>query len=422
MIGIGPLITIPLVLSVLHGPLSLIAWLLGALVAACDGMVWAELGAALPRSGGLYAFFLTLFGKRIGPLLAFLFVWQSVITTPFLLASGYIGFSQYAAYLWPALRSNAFAQHLVAVAAGALTIALLARVITRVAIVSVALFVAATMTLFLVTLAAWTRFDPHLAFAPVELPSFFPFVAGLGSGLIVTLYDYAGYNTVPAIGEEIVAPATTIPRSIGWAIAIVAALYIALQTGVLGAIPLPELEHSTFVASTIVEHAWGLTAAGAITALVLVTAFASTFAILLAASRLPFAAARDGLFLPAFARLHPRDAYPYVSLWVMGALALFCCFVPLEEVIAIIGVGLVVISGVGAFASVLMLRRSDVAIPYRMPLFPLPPIVALAAWLYVLSTAGAFAVLFTLASLVAAALVFRYSRSSTAASAGNETS
>lgn len=423
MIGIGPLITIPLVLGALHGPLSLWAWILGAFVAACDGLVWAELGAALPRSGGLYAFFLELFGPRAGRLLAFLFAWQFVITTPFLLASGYIGFAQYATYIWPALRASDLAQHWLAVTVGIVTIILLARIIVRVAVISTVLFGAATLTLLLVTAAAWTHFNAHVAFAPaygrLEL---WPFMAGMGSALTVTLYDYLGYNTVTSLGEEIIAPAKTVPRSILFAIAIVAALYLALQTGILGSMPWQQVLGTKFVASTVVEHAWGKESAGTVTVLILITAFASTFALLLAASRVPYAAARDGMFLSAFAKLHPRDAYPYVSLIVIGMLALVCCFLPLDQIIAVIGVGIVVFGGVGAFAAVLVLRRSTVAMPYRMPLFPLPPLVALAAWIYVLLTAGTFAVAFTAVSLAAGAAVFRYSLSRTAASAGSETS
>jgi amino acid transporter len=426
MIGIGPLITIPLVVSTLHGPLSLAAWVLGAVVAACDGLVWAELGAALPRSGGLYAFFLQLFGERAGRLLAFLYVWQFVITTPFLLASGYIGFAQYAGYIVPALRANEPMQHALAAILGLATIVLLSRRIDRVAAISFALFIIATATIFIVTLAGWAHFQPQRAFT-VEPGStaFLPFVAGLGSGLIVTLYDYLGYNTVTSIGEEIIAPPRTMPRSILLAIGMVAALYFALQTGVLGAVPWRELVDAKFVASTIAERAWGTTAAGVVTILVLLTAFASTFALLLAASRVPFAAARDALFLSAFARLHPRNAYPTVALVTIGGLALPACFLPLDQIIAVIGVGIVVFAGVGAFASIVRLRRTAIAMPYRMPLFPLPPVLALLAWIYVLASAGAFAVGFTALSIVAGCALYLfagYSRSRTVASAGNDTS
>lgn len=423
MIGIGPLITIPLILRALHGPLSLIAWIAGALIAACDGLVWAELGAAIPGSGGLYAFVTRLVRGERGRLLAFLYVWQFVLTTPFLLASGYIGFAQYAAYLWPPLRDSALAQHLLAAAIGIATIALLARVIHRVAAISIALFATASLTLFVVAAAAWSHFDIHVAVAGDWAPGFLPsLAAGFGTGLTVALYDYLGYNTVTSIGDEVIAPPRTMPRSILLAIALVAALYLVLQTGVLGAIPWQSALDQQFLASIVIEHAWGPAVASAATVLILITAFASTFALLLAASRVPYAAARDGLFFASFGHLHPKDAYPDVALLAIGLLSLGACFLPLDQIIAVIGVGIVVLGGIGAFASVLILRRSDVPTPYRMPLFPLPPLIALAAWVFVVASAGVLANGFTALSLIAGTLVFRYAVSRTAASAGNEIS
>ena len=360
MIGIGPLITVPLVLSALHGPLSLVAWTLGAVVAASDGLVWAELGAALPGSGGLYTFFIRLFEGKLGRLLAFIFVWQFVLTIPFLLASGYVGFAQYATYLWPALRGNDGAQHLVAIAAGIATIVLLATSITRIASIAIGLFAIAVTTLVAVTLAAWMHFVPAHAFAPpASAFAWGPFAAGLGSGLIITFYDYGGYNTITGIGAEVVQPWRTMPRSILLAIGIVAGLYMLLQIGVLGSIPWEQFavdpsqlpESAKFVASSVVERAWGTAAAGAVTVLILITAFASTYALLLWASRVPYAAACDGLFLRAFGRLHSRDAYPYVGLLVIGALALVACLLPLDQIINVVGVGFNVFSGIGAFAA-----------------------------------------------------------------------
>ena len=119
MIGIGPLITIPLVLADLHGSLALTAWIAGALVALCDGLIWAELASQFPGSGGTYVYLLETFGReRFGRLFAFLFTWQTVLSLPLILATGYIGFAQYAAYLWPRLASDTQAQGSVAAAVG----------------------------------------------------------------------------------------------------------------------------------------------------------------------------------------------------------------------------------------------------------------------------------------------------------------
>src|SRR5579871_1644794 len=111
MIGIGPLITIPLVLAQLHGGVALWAWVVGALIALCDGLVWAELGSRFPASGGTYAFLREAFGaQRWGSLFAFLFAWQIVFSAPLVLASGYIGFARYAAFLWPPLADKPLLQ------------------------------------------------------------------------------------------------------------------------------------------------------------------------------------------------------------------------------------------------------------------------------------------------------------------------
>src|SRR3954451_15097627 len=101
MIGIGPFITIPLLMSALGGPQALLGWLAGLIIVLCDSMVWSELGAALPGSGGSFGFLRHGYGvATAGRLMGFLFVWQFVLSGPLEIASGYIGFSQYLGYIW----------------------------------------------------------------------------------------------------------------------------------------------------------------------------------------------------------------------------------------------------------------------------------------------------------------------------------
>src|SRR5438309_9922228 len=104
MIGVGPFITIPLMVGAMGGPQAMLGWILGAVLALCDGMVWAELGASFPGAGGSYQYLKECFGPhRLGRLLSFLFVWQLSFSAPLSIASGCIGLSQYAAYFWPQL-------------------------------------------------------------------------------------------------------------------------------------------------------------------------------------------------------------------------------------------------------------------------------------------------------------------------------
>ena len=104
MIGIGPFITIPIIIAAMGGPQAMIGWVFGAIIAVCDGLIWAELGAAMPGSGGSYHYLQQAYGpRRLGRLMSFLFIWQTVGTAPFSIASGAVGFSNYTRYLWASM-------------------------------------------------------------------------------------------------------------------------------------------------------------------------------------------------------------------------------------------------------------------------------------------------------------------------------
>ncbi len=402
MIGIGPLITIPLVLAQLAGPLALLAWIAGALLALCDGLVWAELSSRFPGSGGTYVYLREAFGPHgLGRLFAFLFNWQYLLFAPCVLASGYIGLAGYAAYLFPALESNAFARDGVAVGTALLTIALLYRRTSQVAAIGNAFGLAATLTIALVALAALTHANFSQAFhldGPVAWNA--AFLAGFGTALYITIYDYAGYSEIALVGDEVVRPNRTIPLAILLSIAIVTALYLLLQIGVLGVVPWRSLldahgvptAQAQFVGSTVVERAWGGRAAQGVTVLVLITAFASLYGNLLGASRVPFAAARDGAFIPAFAKLHPRKGFPYVSLLAIGGLSIVASFFTLDQVIAFLTAGIILV-GVLQMAALARLRFTAPAPPFSMPLYPLPLLIDVAASIFTFCYTGWTAIL-----------------------------
>ncbi len=406
MIGIGPLITIPLILQSLHGYGALIAWGAGALVALCDGLVYAELGALYPTSGATYAYLRETFGPaRWGGLLGFLFVWQWLFYAILVLASGYIGFANYAAYFVPALGTSWVAQGCVGSTVGIVTIVLLYRAIPAVARIAIALGTVAAGTLAVVTVAGFTHAGAVAQATPHGITDG-PFVAGFGAALIVALYDYAGYNAAATLGDEIVAPARTLPRATIAAVVVVAALYTLLNLGVLHAITWQEAAASPYVAATVVERTWGRVAAWLVTAAILLVAFASTYGLLLQSSRIPYAAARDGAFLPAFARLHPRGRFPSVSLLAIGICALPAAFLPLGVVIAALTAGIVLIQGIGQIVALAVLRARGVRSPFRMWAYPLPALVAFAGWLFAFVSSGTNAIVFGLVTLAAGAAVY----------------
>jgi amino acid transporter len=416
MIGIGPLVTIPLVIAALGGPLALVGWIAGAIVALCDGLVWAELSSRYPGSGGTYVYLREVFGpQRLGKALAFLFNWQFLLYAPCLLASGYIGFANYAGYLYPPLADNVFAHDAAAVGIGAVTLALLYRRTSQVASVGNLLAVAAALTVALVAFAGLSHADFSRAFsAPQHVRFDLAFLAGFGSALVITLYDYAGYADAALLGDEVIRPQRTIPAAIVISVVVVAILYVLLQVGVLGTVPWRSLldahgqptAQAQYVGAFVVERAWGRVAAIAVTLLVLVTAFASLYGNLLGFSRISFAAARDGAFLPAFGRLHPRKDIPHVALLVVGGLSLVASLFTLDQVIAFLTAGIVLIQGIAQIVALGVLRARRAAAPFRMPLFPLPALVALAGWSVAFVYSGANAIALGVGWLAAGTLVF----------------
>src|SRR5207237_5660161 len=131
MIGVGPFITIPLLMSAMGGPQAMLGWVVALIIVIADGMVWSELGASLPGSGGSYQYLREGFGRETyGRLMAFLFIWQFILSGPLEIASGYIGFARYTGYLWPGITSRE--TFFVAAAVGVINIVLLYRCITSI--------------------------------------------------------------------------------------------------------------------------------------------------------------------------------------------------------------------------------------------------------------------------------------------------
>jgi amino acid transporter len=417
MIGIGPLITIPLVLGALHGPLSLIGWILGAFIALCDGLVWAELGSLYPGSGGTYVYLRETFGRNSwGRLFAFLFVWQIIFFAPLNNATGYIGFANYASFLFPAISAHAWMVPAVSVGIGIVTLLALYRGVVSASKLGNWLAVAAVGTLLLVIVASYAHYSGERAFSMMPHDSLWQGLsAGLGQALIIAMYDYQGYNQSSCIGGEIVEPSRTIPRSILIAIGLVALLYITMQLGVLGAIPwqsivpladgtLPPL--GQHVASAVVQQAFGEPAAVVATVLILVTAFASVYGCMLGYSRVPYAAAIDGVFIKAFAHVHPKHRFPDVSLLVMGIIALAACFFNLNQVINALTAAIVLIQSIAQIGALVTIRLRGIHAPYRMWLYPLPALIALAGWSYIFTSSGSAAIVYGIATIAAGSVVF----------------
>jgi amino acid transporter len=398
MIGVGPFITLPLVVVAMGGPQAMLGWLLGALIAVCDGLVWAELGAAMPEAGGSYAFLREIYGRSgAGRWAAFLYIWQLGFSAPLSIASGCIGLAQYAAYLWPGLSRTApglpHLHYTSLLAAGTclLILALLYRnlsVITRLAWV---LWTGVLLTIGSVILAGFTHFHAsQLAVPPGAFHLTPAFFQGLGAATLIATYDYWGYYAVCFLGGEVHDPGRTIPRAVLFSIAIVTVLYLLMNISVLGVMPWQELvkegDGRFAVVAVLMQRTFGVTAARVLTMLVMWTAFASVFSLLLGYSRAPYAAALDGNYFRSFARLHPRHGFPNVSLLALGIVAALFCFFDLSHVIAALVAIRIILQYVLQQVGVILLRvrRPEMPRPFRLWFYPLPPLLALAGFLFIL--------------------------------------
>ncbi len=395
MIGIGPFITIPLLMTALGGPQAMLGWLVALVIVICDGMVWSELGAAMPGSGGSFVYLREAFGReRFGRLMAFLFVWQFILSGPLEIASGYIGFSQYLSYIWSGATGRTL--FLICAAVGVLNVALLYRRITSIATITVSLWAGTLATTAAVIASGIWGFDATIAFdVPPDAFSFsLGFLMGLGAAARVGVYDYLGYYDVCYIGEEVRDPGRVIPRSILISTIAVAIIYFGINLSIIGVIPWREFvpadrfPASSFIVSIFMERLYGPTVAMIFTLMILWTAFGSVFALLLGYSRIPYAAARDGYFFKAFARLHPTGDFPHVSLLVLGALSIAACLFSLGIVIDALIATRILVQFVGQVAGVVRLRRvqPDLPRPYRIWLYPLPAAVAFVGWLFIFVT------------------------------------
>jgi amino acid transporter len=393
MCGIGPFVTIPLMVAAFGGPQAVIGFIAGALLALADGLIWAELGASMPGSGGSYVYLRQAFQYRTGRLMPFLFVWTAMLFIPLIMSTGVVGFVQYLGYLAPDMGKTT--GDLVGLGIVALVVVLLWRGIEHIARITAVMWAVMITSVVLVIAAAATDFSADLAFTypahAFELTSGH-FWIGFAAGLTIGIYDYLGYNTSAYMGAEIKDPGRTLPRSIIFSILGIMAIYLLLQIGTLGVIDWHRMTDpgdiaSTSVASAVLEKTWGKGAADTVTVLILITAFASVFTGLLGGSRVPYDAARDRVFFRPYAKLHPRHRFPMLGLATMGVITAIGFLIgrhtDLATLIQLLTTVMVIVQALAQIValSVLRKRQPHLRRPYKMWLYPLPSFLALAGWL-----------------------------------------
>jgi amino acid transporter len=430
---------------VLPGAYALLAWLVAGTLILLDGMIWGELGAALPAAGGSYHFLLECYGRRKwGRLMAFLFVWQILLSGPLEVGSGLVAVAQFSKAVHPKYeefdKENTHTREvvidettkppaepggepevekktvavtmspsrLVGFAFGVLILALLYRKVTDLGRLSVAFLLGVLALLGWVLVEGAIHFNSDLAFDTQSKPKD-GLGPALGLGMGYAIYAYLGYYNVCYLGAEVREPAKTIPRAILLSALAVVVLFTLVQLSVTGAIPWQDAAKETDnLTAAYMARFYGEDVKPLVTVLLVGSCFASCFSGLLGYSRVPFAAAREGHFFAWFAAVHPRLHIPHRSLLLVGGLVLFWSFFSLDAIITALIVTRILEQFVAQVFAVVLLRRlrPDVPRPWRMWLYPLPCVGALLGWLYVYVTSQTFFVLVGLGTLLTGLVVF----------------
>lgn len=390
MVGIGPFVVLSVVAQIMAGPYFLYAWIAGAVLSYLDAMVWSQLGAALPRAGGSFHFLQEGYGKKWGKLMSFLFVWQTMIQAPLVIASAAIGFSQYANYFF---HLSFIQEKIVSGSVVILVITLLYRKIESIGKISVFLWVGVlgTMLWIIIGGVAHGNFMEPIRNINTGFSMEHGFVAALGFASVKTVYSYLGYYNVCHLGGEIKNPSKNIPRSMFISITGIAILYLAMNISVASVLPFQTIVDSKFVVSDYIKALFGQTAGAIATVLILMVAFASLFSATLGYSRIPYAAAQNKSFFSFFKELHPKLHFPHRSLLVLGGIAfIFSLLFRLKEVIDGILAMRIIIQFIGQAIGLLLLvnRKGKSFFPWKMPLYPIPLILAIVIWVGIFFSTG----------------------------------
>ncbi len=386
MVGIGPFVVLSTVVSIMNGPAFLYAWIAGALLSFIDATIWSELGATYPLAGGSYNFLKEGFGPKWGRLMSFLFVWQTMIQAPLVLTSASLGFAKYFSFLTPlnTIESKMISGGLIIV-----IILLLYRRIETIGKITVALWVGVLLTIVIIIYGgiAHGNFLQPLRSINTGLHFNFAFAAALGSASVQTVYSYLGYYNICHLGGDIKNPQRNIPRSMFISVAGISVLYLMMNISVASVLPFDVIKKSSFVVSDFINVLAGSTAATIVTVLILWVAFASVFSATLGYSRIPYAAAKDGSFFSVFAKLHKTKLFPHVSLLTLGGIAFVfsILFSNLRDVIQAILAMRILVQFISQAVGLLLLsrRKGRRFIAWKMPLYPLPVLLAIAVWFFI---------------------------------------
>jgi basic amino acid/polyamine antiporter, APA family len=362
----------------------LVAWIVGGILSYFGALAYAELGAMFPATGGQYVFIREAFGKP----LAFLCGWTLfLVVMPGQIAALAIGF---ATYLGTFEYMNAAGARLVAVGLIAIFTFVNYRGLKLGSLVQNIFTILKLLGIAMLVLAAFLRRHPSELHFAATRSDFNPSQFGLALAAALVAYD--GWNTLSFVNGEILNTTRTIPRALGMGVAFCAVVYVVVTTAYMRALPVSALSASTHVGTDVAAHVLGSRGVVFLTIAILISILGSTNGNVLAAPRLYFAQAEDGLFFSRFAAVHPRFQTPSFSILVQGVWASLLALTGSYELVVTYAIFcawvfyLLVVVGL----IVLRWRHPSYPRPYRMWGYPLTPLAfaAVTVWFLAISLIG----------------------------------
>lgn len=410
MFGTGPFITIPFVIASTDpaGPQALVGYALTAFACIMDATIWAELASIWPRSGGSYLYLLHLYGSETwGRLVAFLYIWQFLISSPMEIASGFVAMGQYFAYI---SRNTSYLHHaLIAAVFCSISVLILYRGVKEAGRVTNMLWIVTAVAVALTIAIGTTDFQAsNLALPPHAFgKTTGSFMMSLGTACRFGLYDFTGYYDACQMAGEVVDPRKSIPRATVITCIIVAVIYFLVYLSVMGYLPWDgpdgfvnlvqgDSNEACFIMSLFTEKACGVWCGRAFTLVVMLTIFGANFAMMCGCAYLPYAAALEGHFFSQLQHRHPTrpDVADY-SLLLIGGISFCFCFVPLEALVEAMMTLMLIVQFLGNSVGLLLFHyvrkeRQRRRIPWRVPLFPLPCILQIVCFGFILTTTPSY--------------------------------
>jgi len=354
----------------------LLVWVVVGTLAVCGALCYGELAARFPRDGGIYVYLLETCGRRI----AFLYGWMCLLVLdPGLTAALAVGLASYAGYIFP---SSPLVAKLVAVLAiwslcllNVLSIRIGAGVLRWTTWLKLGVLAAMVIWAFGFRLGSWSNFVPFVAQHPGSLP----LGPALGAAMVGGFFSFGGWWDVSKIAGEVRDPGRTLPRAMLLGVLVVTVVYILVSAAFLYLLPLSQVtSDETFVAqagAVLFGRAGGMVFA----AIVVICVLSSLAAFIMSAPRVYYAMAKDGLFVRAIARTHPRFGTPANAILLQGFIATILVVIgTFQQIIAyfiFVAVVFLTLAGVGLFRA--RGRSQGIEPVFLTPAYPVPAVVFL---------------------------------------------